>query len=153
MADYTAPVIETFLQSGLDPEQCVVVGGAVLALEGLRSAQDVDLVVSPSLFAEVAIRRLTPGGVAMKPANRARPLERYISNGAIGEGCLSLDVLGLTSAQANREFAFIKASSKTHAHNNGLLYALSIETVRGIKVFKDRLKDIADVALIDQFLS
>jgi hypothetical protein len=118
----------------LPPDHFVVVGGAVLALHGLRETEDIDLVVSGTLFAELHARgwraKTRPNG---KPGLKHGLIEAY------------LDV-NCASYERSTD------SLLMHAENVNGVPAIDLHTLANFKAGYARVKDLNDLALLNQQL-
>lgn len=56
-------VLEALEASGLEKESTLILGGAVLALLGIRDAEDVDVMVPGTVFEDLRLSGRTPGGL------------------------------------------------------------------------------------------
>lgn len=120
---------------GLPPDRYVVVGGAALAVRGIRDTADIDLVVTPSLFGELERRgwrrKVRPDG---KPGLQHGHAEAYLD--------VNCDAFSRSIEQL-REKA---------EHLDGVPF-VDLETLRGFKAGYGRPKDLRDLELIEEHLA
>ena len=114
----------------LPPGQYVVVGGAALAVRGIRETNDIDLVVTTELFERLAgsgwAQRMRPNG---KPGLHEGSVEAYLDVDG-DDFKRSLSWL-LSHAEILRGHAFV-----------------DLETLAGFKSSYGREKDVRDLDLI-----
>lgn len=113
----------------LPPDSYVVFGSCPMALVGLREARDIDLVVSPEVFA----RLKTAGWKVVKKDGK--------------DDWLARDVF---EAHNERDFLQTLLSSATMA--DGVPFA-SLQNLKKWKQDFGREKDLADIKLIDGYLA
>jgi hypothetical protein len=123
-------VITELGRLGLPPGQYVVVGGAALAVRGIRETDDIDLVVTTELFERLAgsgwTQQMRPNG---KPGLHRGSVEAYLD--VDGENFKrSLSWL-LSHAEILRGHAFV-----------------DLDTLAGFKSSYGREKDLRDLELI-----
>jgi hypothetical protein len=118
----------------LPTDQYVVVGGAALAIRGLRSTEDIDLVATPPLF-----ERLKSQGWAQK----TRP------NGQLGlkRGCVEV-YLEVNTESFARDINWLIAHSELV---EGIPLA-DLDTLLGWKRTYGRQKDARDVELLEKII-
>ena len=118
----------------LPVDQYVVVGGAALSIRGLRSTEDIDLVVVPILF-----DKLKSAGWRQK----TRP------NGAPGlkRGCVEI-YLDVNTESFGRGIDWLLA----HAEIMEGVPLVDLETLMGWKKTYGREKDTRDVELLERVL-
>lgn len=114
----------------LPPGQYVVVGGAALAVRGIRETNDIDLVVAPELFERLLasgwVQQVRPNG---KPGLHNGPVEAY------------LDVDG---EDFKRSFAsLLENAEMVRGHT-----FVDLGTLAGFKASYGRAKDLQDLNLI-----
>ena len=123
-------VITELSRLGLPPGQYVVVGGAALAVRGIRETDDIDLVVTTELF-----ERLARSGWAQetrpndKPGLHKGSVEAYLD--VDGQGFKRSFLWLLSHAEILRGHAFV-----------------DLETLAGFKSSYGREKDLRDLDLI-----
>ena len=115
---------------GLPPGQYVVVGGAALAVRGIRETDDIDLVVTTELFERLAgsgwAQQMRPNG---KPGLHKGSVEAYLD--VDGQDFKRSFLWLLSHAEILRGFAFV-----------------DLETLAGFKSSYGREKDLQDLDLI-----
>jgi hypothetical protein len=118
----------------LPEDQFVVVGGAVLAMHDLRDTEDIDLVVSETLFIELQAKgwrtKARPNG---KPGLKYGVIEAY------------LDV-NCDSYERSTE-SLLKCAQTMHG-----VPAIDLQTLANFKAGYTRAKDLDDLALLGQRL-
>ncbi len=123
-------VITELSRLGLPPGQYVVVGGAALAVRGIRETADIDLVVTTELF-----ERLARSGWAPKMRPNGKP---GLYQGSV-EAYLDVDGEGF-----KRSLAWLLSHAEiVHGHA-----FVDLETLAGFKSSYGREKDLRDLDLI-----
>ncbi len=119
----------------LPASEFVVVGGGVLVVHGIRDTEDIDIVVTPRLFAELATRgwqpKATPDG---KPGLRLGRAEAY------------LDV-NCSAFQRSTQWLL------DHAQVVDGVPLIDLRTLALFKAGYGREKDVRDLALIQRSLN
>jgi hypothetical protein len=87
-------VIATLEYSGLDSDTTLVIGGAALALAGIRPAGDVDVMVPFSVYTQLLESRLTPSEVRVTPESHDASESPFVTVQSSHEhpGILSIDI-------------------------------------------------------------
>lgn len=128
-------ILSEIRRLNLPADAYVVVGGAAMAIRGLRQTEDVDLVVTPSLFAELEKsgwrRKQRPSG---KPGLLHGPFEAY------------LDV-------NTRAFQRSTSWLLEHAEFVEGIPLVDLGTLAGFKASYGRSKDLADLELLKTHLA
>ena len=118
----------------LPADAYVVVGGAAMAVRGIRETEDIDLVVTPSLFADLERagwrRKRRPNG---KPGLRRDQLEAY---------------LDVNTESFQRTTAWLLE----HAEIVEGVPLADLESLVGFKRSYGRAKDIADLKLLRMYV-
>ena len=113
----------------------VVVGGAAMAIRGLRDTEDVDLVVTPPLFAELERsgwrRKQRPGG---KPGLLRGPFEAYLD--------VNTQSFQRSTAWLLERAEFVEG-----------IPLVDLGTLAGFKASYGRPKDLADLELLKTHLA
>ncbi|MBW3568682.1 hypothetical protein KY385_00950 [Candidatus Parcubacteria bacterium] len=149
--DYAAPVVDTLIQSGLELNDCVVIGGAALALNCIRPAGDLDLVLNPFVFDEIANAGQTPGGLAVKAM-------KWRDNRLIGEtpeGPITALALDLNTFDGKRRiftFSDFKKRANQQDSSHGEIYCATLDDILAIKARSWSLKGRRDARRIRQYL-
>ena len=114
----------------LPEDQYVVVGGGVLAIHGIRDTQDIDLVVSEDLFADLQARgwrsKARPNG---KPGLKHGVIEAYLD-----VNCESFE----------RSTSWLLQNAKIL---DGIP-TIDLQTLAGFKAGYGRAKDLLDLTLL-----
>jgi hypothetical protein len=149
---FAVPVIETVLQAGIEPNECVVRGGGALALHGVRPAgHDVDLVVHPEVFTRLVESRQLANGVALRWKHPGREDARLISKQAINDHGLAVDImsfLDLPGDQPLKAFEWYFDIAESYPHLSGFVYYASLTQVKTEKSSSIRPKDRLDLRRI-----
>lgn len=119
-----------FEQLGIDRDTAVVVGSGILDVMGIRASDDLDVLVPEAVFQAVAGK----GHAVSSYANGAKYMR-------IGEVEVMDDWFGEAAAVRDRAVVI-----------DGVRF-MSLEDVRAWKIRLGRPKDVADVALIDAYVS
>lgn len=127
-------IVERFLALNLPADHCVVIGSGILDALGLRKSDDIDLVVSPELFARL---RDTEGWAAQ---------EKY--NATV---LLMGDVEAWEDWGANDEASF--ANLYKDSLIVGGVHFANPQYVLAWKKQRNREKDIKDIQLLEEYLT
>ncbi len=114
----------------------MVCGSAILELFGIRNAEDIDLLVSPELFAEL------------------ESIRGWIRNPKYPTGIDSLD----QKAGAKQSLDFMKENYNLeellpNAYLHDGIHFMSLEMLMEAKIQLGREKDLQDIKLIAEYLS
>jgi hypothetical protein len=157
MAEFDVPVLETIHRSGLDPSTYMVFGGAVMAMHGIRPAQDVDLMVEPTVFKQMSGDLLTPSGLSLV-ANFEELDEgeehRLLSAEKLDDGSLPLDLRGLTKYKLMGTVAFTQWVERGEDLETslGTVRVMQLEDIFTTKLDSSRPKDRQDAYMIHRHL-
>lgn len=157
MAEFDVPVLETLRRSGLDPSTYLIFGGAVMAMRGIRPAQDVDLMVEPAVFQQMSSGLLTPSGASLM-ANFEELDEgeehRLLNAGKPDDGSLPLDLRGLTKYKRMGAVAFTQWMGRGEDLETslGAVRVMQLEDIFTTKLNSPRPKDRQDAYMIHRHL-
>ena len=143
---YELPVLDTLHSSGLDLAHSLVVGSAVMALENIRAAHDVDVMVHPDEFSY--IMRNQGNGVFTTVPTHIQSLHPVLK-GTADHLPLSLDIITTWGPRADKLFE--RALDEGEVSIHGLRH-LSLDQIRYRKDQSHRLKDRLDVRRIDRHM-
>jgi hypothetical protein len=153
MYEHSEPVIETLRQSGLDPNSYLVFGGAAMAMHGIRSANDVDLLIEQTVFRELSGNLHTPGGQSLmldfeKLDNGEE--HRLVSVTKPENDALPLDLRGLTKYERLGATVFNQwmARAIDLKTSLGVVHVMKLEDILASKAKSPRLNDRQDVDMI-----
>ncbi len=146
-------VLKTLAESGIE---FVIIGGAALSLHGIpRTTLDIDIKISAK---EGNIRELisTLSGKGLKLdtedfsllINKPELLYGQCISFSIAEGLQIIDVF----LESPGDFRNLLESSVKIRIGNADIHVASLENIRKMKIEIGRPIDLADVALIDEFL-
>lgn len=140
---FALPVAQILEKSGLNLDECIVVGGSALALHGVRRAVDVDVVIDKDYWDELYQVGATPGGIPLE-VNYGRSLFPVRMSGVSEEGDLPLDIITFFS---DKKVAKMDDYAERLCENifGGLaLKYLSLKDIQKEKRFTARRKDWHD---------
>jgi hypothetical protein len=153
--DLAIPVFETIGQAGLDFDKFILHGGSVLARYGIRPAHDVDLIVEPELFDEMAATRLTPGGIMLRKIVSTGPSTmktRLLSAFEPAEGCLPLDMGTFSLGDRTRRFNVLREAAVKYPTDAGTLSHLTLENIHHHKSHSLRPRNQMDGHRIRRYM-
>lgn len=150
MAGTYSEVAHTFCASGIEPDSGVIVGGAVLGFHGIRPANDVDIIVKPELFEQIAQEGQTPSGMPLIPLLDGTRLLNEVP----GPGLLPLDLLLKGVDFGQDAFNHALENSELARYRGGLtIRVATLSHVMAVKRFVGRRKDRGDIRLIERHLA
>lgn len=130
--DLAVPVFETIEKAGLDLSKFILHGSSVMALYGIRPANDVDLIVEPDFFDAMFEDRLTPGGVLLRrivSTGASTMGTRLLTAFSPAEGCLPLDMGTFSLGDKAKRFKNLWEHTVKHQTSAGELSHLSLENI------------------------
>lgn len=133
IASHATPVIETILQSGIDPDLCVVFGSGVMALHDIRPSHDVDLVVQPKLFDEMLGLGQTPGEIPLETVPTSLGQRRMVSTHQTAEGQLPIDISTYSLLGSDRRFRRFRERTQNYSVGEEVLKCVSLSDLMARK--------------------
>ena len=156
--DFAEHVIETLLFSDLDPNRYIVFGGAKLALENLRAARDIDLVVPLSYFEELLAAERPLAGLSLERVRSGFGQRRARTTGQVDPNQLPLDINAYSGLGSNLRFDRLWQRANLQAFGDLTLRCVTLKDVRARKIFLSRRNKqnigahLRDINLIEGFL-
>tara|TARA_B100001179_G_scaffold213944_1_gene182938 strand:+ start:59 stop:466 length:408 start_codon:yes stop_codon:yes gene_type:complete len=121
----------------LNPKQYLVVGSALLSVKGIKSLNDIDLLVHPDLFVELQNRGWK---------------EEIVNNGDQNWTRLSYDICEAFLEFREKSFGEWVSDSSLLEVVDGISF-LKLEEVLRVKKSWHREKDITDIKAIENYLN
>jgi hypothetical protein len=155
--EFGKPVVDTFEVSGLDPARCILHGGAALGMFGVRKPGDLDVLLEPGYFNEIAEPGQTPNGVAVTTTDAISGRKHMVSVGApleaSGEELLRLDLSTFTLlGGGSLRFRHKLTYAEEFEYARGVLRVRPLLDLLGQKQASRRRRDVIDSWLIQGFL-
>lgn len=155
-------ITNTLDVSGISRQDCIVAGGSVLGLFGLRQPYDLDVLVGQELFDELRQAGQTSRGVPLKVDTQVDPPRVHLfgpghhlfGGVAAPDGCLALHVKALSIEQSP---GIVEETTEYDPFGLGIRHFKLGEVLRR-KAFSDRpsqadyMKDQRDAELIAAYL-
>jgi hypothetical protein len=131
---HLARISRTVELLGIDKDAMQVVGGAVLAVYGIRSPEDVDIVVGPQTWRHLMHDQTSPSGVPLS-TYRKRPHVLTLSRQHPGAYGLGADIktnymIGDEMTEEEFEEHFRESASESPTSANGIHFASLADTIR-----------------------